>query len=146
MAAFIGLVAVPFVARLGVPQEGAPSLDRGRRIRGLMLITILVVSSLTFGILSSRSAASDAQDADRRAKELETSIVDAANADRTLFFATAFSVNGSIAVPTQIDKADIGDNRTTTYSQVQVGRVFRCVIVHVDAFSPPQSEVLNRRC
>jgi len=127
-----------------VPQRRSTVAEGG----GLLLLGLLIFSTLIVGFLTIRSATKDNEDADVRAQELERSILDVANADRSLFFGNAVFINGSIKVPVQIDRASVGDNLTTTYSEVRVGRASRCVIVRVHAVDPPlqrdcQEKVLN---
>lgn len=148
VVALIGLAAMPFVLRRRSADGsgGAVTTEYGRRSRGLLLLCILIIGTLTVGFLTSRAATSNGQDADLRAQEVERSVVAAANADRSLFFGNAVFINGSIKAPVQIDRASVGDKLTTTYSEVRVGRAYRCVIVRVYAVDPPSSEIARRRC
>ena len=148
VVALVGLAALPFVLRRRSAGglESTAATEHGRRRRGLLLLGLLIVGPLTVGFLTSRSATRNNEDADLRARELEKSILAVATADRSLFFGNAVFINGSIKVPVQIDRASVGDNVTTTYSDVRVGRASRCVIVRVHAVDPPSSEIARRRC
>ena len=145
--ALIGLAALPFVLRRRPSEtvDGAAA-EQGRQRRGLLLLGLFIIGTLAIGFLTTRSATRNDTEADLQAKELETSILAAAAADPSLFLGNAVFINGSIKVPLKIDRASVGDDVTTTYSEVRVGRSSRCVIVRVHAVGSPSSEITNRRC
>lgn len=107
---------------------------------------ILVIIGGPYTYVSSRWETQDNEKADQEAQELEASVVASMNSNRSAFFANAAFISGSVPQDVQIDRANVGEDTTTTFSQVAIGRAHRCVIVRVGSTGPPVSRIEKGRC
>lgn len=145
----IGLAALPFILRRRSRRDDSkdPAVaQRGRVLRGLVLLGILVIIGGPYKYFSTRWTARDSEKADLRAQELEAAVVALMNSNRSAFFANAVFIAGSVPQSVQIDRANVGEDATTTFSGVTVGRVHRCVVVRVGSTGPPASRIEKGRC
>ena len=145
----VGLAALPFILRRPSRRDNSrePAVaQRGRFLRGLVLVGILVIIGGPYSYFSARWAARDSEKADQQAQELEAAVVALMNSNRPAFFANAVFIAGSVPQSVKIDRANVGEDATTTFSGVTVGRVHRCVVVRVGSTGPPASRIEKGRC
>jgi len=147
--ALLGLAVLPFVVRRrSLRDDGRDTAagHRGRVLRGLVLVGILIGIGGPYQYFSTRWAARDSKKADQQAQQLEASVLALMNSARSAFFANAVFISGSVPQSVRIDRANVGENATTTFSGVTIGRVHRCVVVRVGATGPPASRIEKGRC
>lgn len=145
----IGLAVLPFILRRRSSRDDGKdpaAAQRGRVLRGLILVGVLVIIGAPYNYFSTRWATRDTEKAEQQAQELEASVVALMNSNRSAFFANAVFISGSVPQSVRIDRANVGEDTTTTFSGVTVGRVHRCGVVRVGSSGPPISRIEKNRC